>query len=700
MKKMKTFLVTMLALCGLTACGTNNDSQPSTPNSENTSTSKEVIWSEEIDADMELYLGTVLPYFELGNEFEYGFDEDEEGIYFYAYDYDTKDLTDNIVNVFEKAGYEYDSEYEGYTFLYKETSLGDLIVQIGYYSDVDDYGNTVFAWIPSEDDSGDTEKNGWTDEEKADMLDTWGFEIPFFAEGLDAEMYFESGSLTSYIYDIDMTDDLIDIFLDLGFEYDELSDGYHYLIMDIEDGIIEVAIAYTEDEDYGNYTEVYGYILYPYALIRDEFMSDGDAVLSQDWIEEEIKEYLETRIAIPEPESSEFAYVEYIYSDEETSENTPCVDVLFLDEGDYFADLEELGWSIELDFFYYYFFGIEYYNTVDPTGTIEMDLYVEQVIEGYCLYASIYRIGEEPTVLSTEYNGEYVVMDDNGALSEMTISNDVVTFANKTWTVTSEEDDVYTLVSDDDSMTLTINEEITLADENVTYTCIKVEEVKLSRAEQGTYNNGTMTVVIEKNTVTINEEDAKVVALTDDGILVVIDDVLYVFEITVEEESTSLVIRNVFTEEEYATLEKETSLDRVVEDVTFDLTSMETSEESDAKVVFEKDDAQIILEKGNNKNTGANNGLPSQYKHLRVYSGQKLTFAVDGTIDTIKIAYSSVEKADKFNLEGCVVTGGTIEFGANELIITADADVSEVSIQFAGTAGHIRVTSVVISALF
>ena len=389
MKKIKAFLVSMLALCGLAACETTDDSKTSEPslstsehgsvdastsnstggNSQSTSVlPDENGWDNETKASMQVYLGEVLPYFELGTDFEYGFDEDEDGIYFYAMDYDTNDLSQSVIEFFEDEGYIYDSEQFGYTILYKETNNGDLVIQIGYYDDGENYGNVVFAWLESgeyngdgwtdedqlymfiylgdilpyfelgdgfeygfdEDEDGiyfyamdldtndltdyvigvfeedgyiydgeqsgftylykdvyygeivvqigygdgnvvfawlegsvvDEEKTDWTDEEKANMVATWGFEIPFFELGEYASWFFEEGYLAAWDYSTtDLTQDLIKVFVDLGFEYDELGDdGYHYLIKEIDGGIIEVAITFVDDEEEGG-NEVYGYIL-------------------------------------------------------------------------------------------------------------------------------------------------------------------------------------------------------------------------------------------------------------------------------------------------------------------------------------------------------------------------------------------------------------------------------------------------------
>ena len=354
-------------------------------------------WTDEDQLYMLLFLGDILPYFELGEEFEYGFDSDDDGVHFYAVDTDTNDLTDYVIGIFEEDGYIYYSEQSGFTYLYKDVYSGEIVVQIGYYDDGEYYGNVVFAWL---DGSVEEEKTDWTDEEKANMVATWGFEIPFFALGEYAEWYFEDGYLAAWDYSTtDLTDELIAMFIDLGFEYDELDDeGFHYLLKEIDDGIIVIALTFVDDAEEGG-NEVYGYVI--------------------------------------------------------------------LDEVD----------------------------------------------------------------------GE------------------------------------------------------------------------------------------------------------------------------------------------------------------FDFTSKVASESSAEKVVFQSGNSVVVLEKGSNTSTPANNGLPETYGELRVYGGQVLTFSVlEGSIDTITITYSSI-KGDKFNLEGSVITGGTVEYGVGEIVITADSNVDEVSIQFGGTSGHIKITGAVVSML-
>ncbi len=705
MKKAKTFLVSMLVLCGLTACTDNQTSDPSiqtgdssiqtssslnTP-STSTSTSTKKTWDATLQADMQANLGEVLPYFELGTDAAYGFyDDPDYGIMFYAEDYDSNDFTSALITIFTRNGYSYSEDQDIY---FKENNLGTLLVEIFYYDDGENFGNCVYAYM-------NAVRADWSEEEKANMLATWGFEIPFFELGENSEYSFEEGSLTAYDYSTeDLTASLAAVFTNLGFTYDgEDEQSFEYYIKEIDNGcIIEVAIRFIDDPEYGG-NEVYGYVLYPYEEVKNEFLSEENTYLSDTWLEDEFKAHLSTKIELPDPLEDEILYTEDFFTDEETEETEPYVWVFFLDNNDYINTLQEAGWTVALNEIYLEYFGIELYEATDPDEIMFMEIQFYQVVEGLCVSATIYRIGEETTILSQDYNGEYVIMDEAGTLKEMSIANDYLMLDEKFWLVTGCDNNDYTLMNGNESMTLTIDNTVTLTDTENTYKCFKVTTIKLDRDHQGTYTNDDKTVVITASSITLNGEPVKVVTMDNDGIYVVINDTLYVMEITVSE-ATSLVIKNVLTSEVFASLDRDMTIIPALEDATFDMTSVNTIPTEDAadKVVFESGNGIVTLEKSNSS-TNANNGLPENYSELRIYGGQKLTFEVlDGTMTQIVIEYSSI-KGNSISLEDSVVTGGTASYGTNTITITADANADVVSIQFNGSSGHVKVTSITVSA--
>ena len=536
MKNIKTTLVAMLALCGLSACGGNNNSQPSTqpsaPTSDSTSNSSETStpqftgdWDVEMKANMRLYLGEVLPYFELGTDAEYGFDSDDYGDYFYAWDYDTKDLTDSVIAVFEAAGFEYDYSYDDGTEEYiKEVSDGVLYLNVGYYSSDEDCGNEVYVWL--EADSGyDTPVDGdWDEGTKLYMELFFGEILPYFELGEDFDYGFDMDDnigMYFYAWDFDTLDYSSvaeEAFLAAGFEY------------------------YGEDE--------YGTVYYTKENSYDEL--------------------LVVELGYYVYESGDCGTEVYVYIEGNGGEDYP-----------------------------------DYSNKTDWTDEEKADMLATWGFE-----IPFIQLGEDPYYYFEDGNLIAYDYDRTDRTEDI-----IAIFENLGFVYDGDDEEGYS------------------------YYVKELEDV-----------------IIEVSIAFFDDEDY-------------------------------------FGNEVYGyLLTNDTDADG-----EFSFTSKIPTEESKDRVVFESGNSVIVLEKGSNTSTPANNGMPATYGELRVYGGHKLTFSVlEGSIDTITINYSSVS-GDKFKLEESIVTGGTVSYGAGEIVITANSNTSEVSMQMGGTAGHIRITSVVIT---
>lgn len=169
------------------ACTPRNSKPSSTSPSSTTGSStipNELEWSEEIQEQMDKFIGEVLPYAELDEEtLTYGYDDTWGGFGYFSYD-----LTDtNETNVLE----EYAEELEAAGFEYTETEIEDVVYisydkvnSVGYIS-------VEFGWAEAEGDNpaGNYISVSIPEYIDIDLLLEYGYELQ---EGWPAQMVAEA----------------------------------------------------------------------------------------------------------------------------------------------------------------------------------------------------------------------------------------------------------------------------------------------------------------------------------------------------------------------------------------------------------------------------------------------------------------------------------------------------------------------------
>ena len=181
----KLFALSLLAPMMITGC---------------TKGKKGPIWSEEIDAEMEKYIGEVLPFVELDKEtLQYGYDESYS--MFYLYDDNEANLVEDYGTKLEAAGFEYTEEdFYGvtYTSYDKDNDVGHISVTFGWAeaTESEPAGNYINVSIPEFIDeevllaNGYEKQQGWPAQLVADTLDGSGITMSPVNE--DGEWYVAS----------------------------------------------------------------------------------------------------------------------------------------------------------------------------------------------------------------------------------------------------------------------------------------------------------------------------------------------------------------------------------------------------------------------------------------------------------------------------------------------------------------------------
>lgn len=191
MKKTGLLLLSAFTALAITGCGGKTDTGD--------------LWPDEVKNEMEQILGETLPFVELAEGYQHGIAEDTDGQYFYLTDESTVNLLGDYGETLTKEGYQYNSvdTEDGYEIYFY--TKGNIVVQYDFFPGNEEYvaGNEIYAWVENgggDVDPGQTTLTAWPSELETLLTNTVGTTIPFvaLAANFAYDMYDEE---TVYIYD-------------------------------------------------------------------------------------------------------------------------------------------------------------------------------------------------------------------------------------------------------------------------------------------------------------------------------------------------------------------------------------------------------------------------------------------------------------------------------------------------------------------
>ena len=238
----KILPLALTAALMVTGCRNNKkpEPQPEPPAPEPT-------WSEEIQEEMELYMGTTLPYLELNEETMYhGYDDSSEDYGFGCYvigDDNEENLIEDYGDLLVDEGWTFVQDDEGdyYTL---EVNDFELTCEFDYYEATDQYaaGNEIAVYCPiyvppvTEEAllaAGYTKAQGWPTAKVATTVTDAYTISPINAQGewYSTEVTLVNGTYGDYYYlglatHADVSEDAVTSLEADGFFFDESYDSY------------------------------------------------------------------------------------------------------------------------------------------------------------------------------------------------------------------------------------------------------------------------------------------------------------------------------------------------------------------------------------------------------------------------------------------------------------------------------------------